>query len=176
MPPRKTPFWWCFVLAFVILISDQLTKAWVLADFWLGKSVEVIPGFLYWTYVRNDGIAFGLFQGNNILMGIVVGMILAIAVYWARELAWERVGVNLFTALVAGGAVGNLIDRLRHGYVIDFVDADLGFMRWPAFNIADAAISTAMVLMVWMMLVGYPVQRQAASPQSKENPLGKSTT
>lgn len=144
-------------LALSIYVLDQLTKAWVLRDFWLGKSVEVIPGFLNWTYVRNDGIAFGMFQGNNTLMGILVLFVCGVAIWWATQLKWEFKIVNVFAGLVAAGAAGNLTDRFRLGYVVDFVDADLGFMRWPAFNVADSAICIAMALMLYCIIKNKPI-------------------
>jgi len=155
----KFPRPWMWGLAAAILVVDQFTKHLVLNNFFPGKSVEVIPGFLYWTYVQNDGIAFGLFQGNNLLMGAVVVFILAVAIYGARHLKWELVSVNLFAGLVCGGAIGNLIDRAQHGFVVDFVDADLGFMRWPAFNVADSSICIAMALMIYLTLRGVDLLR-----------------
>jgi len=136
---------------------DQVTKVWVLRDFWPGKSVEVIPGFLNWTYVRNDGIAFGMFQGNNTLMAILVLFVCSVAVWWGTQLKWEFKIVNVFAALIAAGAAGNLTDRFRLGYVVDFVDADLGFMRWPAFNVADSCICVAMALMLYCFWKNKPI-------------------
>lgn len=155
----KAPRLWMWGLALGILIVDQITKNLVLKNFLPGRSVDVIPGFLRWTYVQNDGIAFGLFQGNNLIIGMVVVFILAVAIYWARHLRWELVSVNLFAGLVCGGAVGNLIDRLQHGFVVDFVDVDLGFMVWPAFNLADSSICIAMGLMILLTLRGVEILR-----------------
>jgi len=157
---RTRPAPWMFLLATGIFFCDWITKEWVLASFELGESVPVLPGFLYWTYVRNDGIAFGLLQGNNALTGFLVVLILGVAGYWARHLCWERVGVNIFGGLVLGGALGNLVDRVRHGYVVDFVDVDLGFMRWPAFNVADCSICIAMGLMLILTFCGVPIIRE----------------
>lgn len=145
------------MLVVSIYTFDQLTKAWIIRDFWLGKSVEVIPGFLNWTYVRNDGIAFGMFQGNNTLMAILVLFVCGVAIWWATQLKWEFNIVNLFAGLIAAGAAGNLTDRFRLGYVVDFVDADLGFMRWPAFNVADSAICVAMALMLYCFWKNKPI-------------------
>lgn len=154
---KHYPTWLFYLLVVGIYVLDQATKAWVLRDFWLGKTVEVIPGFLHWTYVRNDGIAFGLFQGNNTLMAIMVLLVCSVAIWWGTQLKWEFTIVNVFAGLIAAGAFGNLTDRLRHGYVVDFVDADLGFMRWPAFNVADSAICIAMVVMVYCIIRNKPI-------------------
>ncbi|MEM6822920.1 MAG: signal peptidase II [Verrucomicrobiota bacterium] len=154
MGERRYPYGFFWAIVGIILIADQWTKLWIVRDFWLGRSIEVIPNFLNWTYVRNDGVAFGMFQGNNVLMGCLVVLILGLAVWWARSLCWEMKGVNIIAGMVAGGAIGNLIDRFRHGYVVDFVDVNLGFMRWPTFNVADSAISISMVLILLFIWKG----------------------
>ena len=121
-----------------VLLLDRLTKAWVRHHFALGESRSITSWF-HLTYVQNTGTAFGLFQGNNKALGIFAFLILAAVLYGARGLSerggfWGALGV----ALVLGGAVGNLIDRVHFGRVIDFLD----FSVWPAvFNIADSAIS-----------------------------------
>jgi signal peptidase II len=155
--PKHYPRPLFYGLVVVIYTLDQLTKAWILRDFWLGKSEEVIPGFLYWTYVRNDGIAFGMFQGNNTLMAILVLLVCSLAIWWGTQLKWKMNIVNVLAALIAAGAAGNLTDRFRLGYVVDFVDADLGFMRWPAFNVADSAICIAVTLMLYCFWKKKPI-------------------
>lgn len=142
------------LVALVVLVSDQWLKHAV--DAWLpfpGDHITIVPGFFDLTRVHNDGVAFGLFQGNNALMLVVVIGILGVGFWLARTLDWRSVEVNLVAGLVVGGAIGNLVDRLRLGYVLDFFDFNLGFMRWPVFNIADAAISCAMVWVVGRLLM-----------------------
>lgn len=131
-----------------VLLLDQITKILVVQNFFLGESKPLFP-FFSLTYVENTGTAFGLFQGNNGVLLILGLVILASLVYSARGLAqqggrWGGWGV----ALVIGGAVGNLVDRTRHGRVIDFLD----FKVWPVFNVADSAITlgaVAIAISLW---------------------------
>jgi len=144
----------CFPLvALLITASDQALKQWIHVRLpFPGDQIRVIPGFFDLTRVHNDGIAFGLFQGNNGLLLVVVLAILAAGLWTTRSLDWSRLEVNLVAGLVVGGAVGNLIDRVRFGYVLDFFDFNLWITRWPAFNIADAAISCSMAWVLWRMV------------------------
>ncbi|MDX6767819.1 MAG: signal peptidase II [Candidatus Methylacidiphilales bacterium] len=158
--PRPRPLF--YAVAAAILGSDQATKAWILGRLsHPGDGWAVVPGFFDLTFVTNTGIAFGLFQGRNGLLALVVMLILGLAFWMARELDWRKLEVNLLAGCVLGGAVGNLVDRLRFGYVVDFLDFNLGFMRWPAFNIADAAISCSVVWILCRILVQEIRPRQA---------------
>jgi signal peptidase II len=131
-------------IAGVVLLIDRLTKAWVRHHFQLGESRRVTSWF-YLTFVQNTGTAFGLFQGNNRALLILAFVILVALLYGARGLTerggfWSALGV----ALVLGGAVGNLMDRVHFGQVIDFLD----FRIWPVFNFADSAISIGTISMM----------------------------
>jgi signal peptidase II len=157
--PRR----WFYTLALGLLVLDLAAKQWILAHFYLGESRPVIPGFFHLTYVANDGMAFGLFQGNNLLLGAAACAVLVFAFWMARDLDWKKTEVNLLAAFIVAGALGNLTDRLRHGYVVDFLDFDLGFYRWPAFNVADSLITITACWLVWRMLcrTGLPSKRPA---------------
>ncbi len=129
------------MIAGAVLLLDRLTKAWVRHHFQLGESRRVAAWF-YLTYVQNTGTAFGFFQGNNKALLVLAFVILGALLYGARGLSerggfWGALGV----ALVLGGAVGNVMDRIHFGQVIDFLD----FRVWPVFNIADSAISIGTV-------------------------------
>jgi signal peptidase II len=145
------PRWIFWVLGGFLLSLDRWSKHLVLQHFWLGQSREIVPGLLNFTYVRNDGMAFGLFQGRNFLLGTVVLGILAGMWWWSRKLNWNKREVNVVAAMVLSGAIGNLIDRVRFGYVVDFVDAYLGAYHWPVFNVADSCISLSMVWILFRM-------------------------
>ena len=141
----------------VIVLADQATK--IVVDRWMAlhESLEVIDGFLRLTYVRNRGAAFGILSDAELpyqaaLFSLLsLGALVAIGVYAWRLPAENRLP-KMALALIMGGAVGNLIDRMRLGYVIDFVDAHIGPHHWPAFNVADSAISIGVVLLVLDML------------------------
>ena len=129
------------MIAGAVVLLDRLTKAWVRNHFALGESRRVTSWF-YLTFIENTGTAFGFFQGNNKALAIFAFIILVALLYGARGLSerggfWGALGV----ALVLGGAVGNIMDRIHFGRVIDFLD----FRVWPVFNIADSAISVGML-------------------------------
>lgn len=134
-------FWIVFL---VVLGLDQATKLAVLAwvpDSYENPPIEVIPGFLNLVHVYNHGAAFSLFSGYGwVLVILALGALFAIF-YWRRALELERTGVQWAFGLLTGGIVGNVIDRLAYGHVVDFVDVTLPFYgRWPAFNVADSGI------------------------------------
>jgi signal peptidase II len=137
-----------------ILISDQALKLWVEQALQLGGSLAVVPGFFSLTRVHNTGVAFGMAQGNNLLTGVVAAGILVWAAWMARSWDWSRRFVQVVTAMVAAGAVGNLVDRVRLGYVLDFFDFHYRGWSWPAFNIADACISVGVGFFVLSWLAG----------------------
>lgn len=117
-------------------IADQGTKYLVRLSFSIGESRPVIPGILHLTYVRNPGIAFGLAPGWSWAVLAVSGMMLAFLVLRGPRM-FSRDPASLFgLGLVAGGTVGNVVDRLRFGEVVDFIDLGV----WPVFNVADVAI------------------------------------
>jgi len=150
---RARPHWVVFLgLAGLIVVFDQLTKAWLVSNVAPGEVVTVIGDFVRLVFNKNSGALFGLFRENALLFGIVsLGVVGLIVAYHAR------VGRSLYLSIalgfLLGGALGNLTDRLRLGYVVDFVDMGIGDFRWYTFNVADAAISTAIVMLVAAAIV-----------------------
>ena len=142
------PIWRVFLtLAATILAADQLTKAWLTSLLAPGESVRVFDDLVRLVHGQNAGGLFGLFQGQAlpfaVVSVVVVGLIVA---YHARSGRNPYLSITL--GLLLGGALGNLLDRLRLGYVVDFVDAGIGSVRWYTFNVADAAISFAILLLL----------------------------
>ena len=134
-------------LAVAVVAVDQLTKAAVVSRLAPGQSTSIIGDWLRIVYGQNSGALFGLFRDNAGLFGIVsLGVIALIVGYHAT--AGRNLLVSIALGLLLGGAVGNLADRLRLGFVVDFVDAGVGGWRWYTFNVADAAISTAIVILL----------------------------
>jgi signal peptidase II len=138
---RKPAFTTIGILAAIVVLLDQWTKRWITTHFYLGETRPFGPHFSL-TYVHNTGTAFGMFQGNNLVLLLLGFVILGVLLYSARELC-ERGGwlSVVGIGLVAGGAIGNLIDRMLIGRVIDFLD----FHFWPVFNVADSAISVGAI-------------------------------
>ncbi len=141
---------WLWLSALVV-VADQASKQFIAASMSLYDSIPVVP-FLRLTYVHNTGAAFSflsdaggwqrwLFAG----LAIVIGAIIAV---WLGRLEQRQKLLAVSLALILGGAVGNLIDRLVYGYVIDFIDVYYQAWHWPAFNVADAAISIGVALML----------------------------
>jgi signal peptidase II len=148
----------------LVIFADQLSKLGVDAQLWPHQSITVIAHYFDITYVRNPGGAFGLFARANrwmvrpLLLGFsVVAMVIIILVY--RSTPADRLLTRLAVSLILGGAAGNLIDRLRFDEVIDFLDVHWYDYHWPAFNLADAAITIGVALLCWDLLVGRPTKR-----------------
>jgi len=141
------------VLALVIVL-DQLTKAWAAASLQPVGAVPLVPGLFDLTYVQNRGIAFGMFQGEGFLVGLLVAVLALVALYHTRDLDWAGWETNLVGGSLCGGALGNLADRARHGYVVDFFDVHLGAHHWPVFNVADSLICLAVGWIVLRQLGG----------------------
>ena len=145
---RSGAHWAIFVtVAGLIVVFDQLTKAWLAANLSPGQMVRVVGDLVRLVFSQNSGALFGLFRDNAALFGIVsLGVVGFIVLYHAR--VGRSLYLSIALGLLLGGALGNLTDRLRLGYVIDFVDLGIGGFRWYTFNVADAAISTAIVMLV----------------------------
>lgn len=142
-----------FSLALVIVILDQITKIWVDTDMKLYETIPVIDGFFSLTYVRNTGAAFSMLDDLSetyrvpFFASVAVVASLAI-VYFVHATPASQKLVLVACGFVLGGAIGNLIDRVAYGSVIDFLDVYYGAWHWPAFNVADSFISTGVALLL----------------------------
>lgn len=128
------------LLSAAIVILDQVSKQWVTAGFSLGESLPVMPGLFSLTYVRNTGAAWGILGGMNGLLVALSVVVLVILVFFRRGILTDSLVHRFALALMIGGIVGNLLDRLRLQYVVDFFDFYWGIHHFPAFNVADSAI------------------------------------
>jgi len=138
------------IIAAIILVLDQATKLYVDANFKLHETVPVIRGFFHLTYVRNKGAAFGILSDSAIRIPffITVSIIAMLGILWYIKHIRKDQKLALFSlSLVFSGAFGNLIDRIRFGEVIDFLDVFWQRHHWPAFNVADSAITVGVVLL-----------------------------
>jgi signal peptidase II len=144
-----------------VLIADQITKALVLAHMPLGSSVSVISGFFDITHVHNPGGAFGflaeLSPTARMWLFVAVSLLAAgliLCFYWQTPPGQRLLEFGL--ALVFGGAIGNLVDRIRFGVVVDFLDVYLGDLHWPAFNVADSAITIGVLVFAFHLIKRNP--------------------
>lgn len=153
--PATWRHWVVFAaLAGGVVILDQLSKAWVTGNLELGESMELLGGWLGFWHVANTGALFGLFRDQAALFALLsIGVIALIVWYHGRAVAGGGWLATIALGLLLGGAIGNFIDRARLGYVVDFVDIGIGDLRWYTFNVADAAISTAIVMLVAAALI-----------------------
>jgi signal peptidase II len=151
--------------ALIILLFDQLTKYLVRCSFMVGESKTLIPHLLSLTYVRNTGAVWGVFQQENELLILISLFVLAVIVFFYKHLTAGRRVYSSIIGMMAGGITGNLIDRVRFGWVTDFIDCYINQSHWPAFNIADAAICTGVC--VYLLFFFRPVMHK-----SKDSPRG----
>ncbi len=140
-----------------IILVDQVTKGLVMQKFLLHENLEVIPGFFNLTYIRNTGGAFGVLAGEASLLR--TGLFLAISCvalgiifFLYTKIPPGKTWLDAGLAMTFGGALGNLIDRLRFGEVVDFLDFHIGTWHWPAFNVADSTISVGVGIFCFYLL------------------------
>ncbi len=151
----QLPMTW-YRLAIIIVLIDQLVKRWVAATLQFQPPVKLLP-VLELTYAENTGAAFSFLHDAGgwqrwLFTGIAAIVGIGIAIWMARAKAGQRL-LLASLALVLGGAIGNLIDRIRFGYVVDFISAHWGLHYFPAFNVADSAITIGAGLMLLDMLL-----------------------
>jgi signal peptidase II len=138
-----------------VILFDHLTKWWAIVtlrqlDEFTGtlRSIVIIPGFLDFTYDENTGAAFSLFQNHPTALTAVSFVIAGMIFWWYWTTPRAHRGTRIALALVLGGAVGNLIDRVVRGAVVDFIHAFYGRYHWPTFNVADSAICIGIALLI----------------------------
>jgi signal peptidase II len=159
-----------------VLALDQATKAWVTQNMVSHESRELIEGVLRLRYTENTGAAFGLFQGWTGALSIVAVAIIGVIVLSASKMGSGSRALLLALGLVLGGALGNLVDRLRLGYVVDFIEMsaarlDIGGTTYtfPVFNVADSSITVGVILIMATLIFAphdaQPVPASATEPQ-----------
>jgi signal peptidase II len=139
--------------AAVIYAADQLTKAWIVARIGVGERVDVLGDLVQLWHARNAGAAFSMLQGEQLLFLIVTVLALGMIVYFHRQFRGRSVWLQVVLGAVLGGALGNFTDRLRQGYVTDFVSVGIGDTRWPTFNVADSAVVVGILLLVVYLVI-----------------------
>lgn len=151
------------VVAIAVLVVDQLSKALIRHDLVPGEMAEIV-GPLDLTYVQNHGVAFGFAGGGGVgIVLVTVVILVALGVAFARN--HDRRLIWIPTGLIAGGAIGNLIDRIRIGSVTDFVK----FPHWPAFNVADMAITVGVIALA-IVLLSEPEPGPESTPEPETRP------
>lgn len=157
------------LIILAIVIADQLSKLAVASSLQLHETIPVIPGVFHITYVQNPGAAFGLFAYQRPLFIAVAALMIALAVFYRKRIQQESRLFQWAVTIGIAGALGNLIDRLRTGYVVDFFD----FRMFPVFNIADIAITTGVILLIWTTLFDTSKDRQIEEEIEAEGAGGR---
>lgn len=140
-----------FIIAFIIA-ADQASKWLLVRSLPLEASRDVVKGFLRLWHVRNSGAVWGFFSGHDgglvpkVITGLAVAALLIVAWFFLRAGRHERLELAAY-AFILGGALGNIVDRLRLGYVVDFIDAYVKTWHWPTFNVADSCITVGVLLL-----------------------------
>lgn len=155
-----------------VIVTDQLSKLHIMQTMRLHESIPVIPNLFSLTYIRNPGAAFGLMAGSSNafrmvffgLTSVFALVLLGTILYRMPEREWMG---RLSVAAILGGAVGNLIDRLRFGEVIDFLDVYIDNYHWPAFNVADSAITVGVIVLI----IHFMFEKQDVPPVVPETPV-----
>jgi signal peptidase II len=139
------------LVAVAVFLLDRWTKTIVLHSFLPGESREVVPHLLWWTYVQNTHGAFGMFGNSPVLLIVLALLVLAIFTYAFRDAVKRSMLVRIAFGMIVGGAIGNIVDRFQHRWVVDFIDFRT---IWPnVFNVADACITVGVGLLVLSQLI-----------------------
>jgi len=168
----KRKYWVLLVFCTGILLLDQWTKSMVVQKLPLYQRVKVVQGFFNLTHVRNTGGAFGIFGGEKGGLGSILFVVVSLIAIGAIVFLFLKIKENektlaLSFSLILSGAIGNLIDRLRYGEVVDFLDFYLSTTHWPAFNVADSAICIGIGLMALELVKG---DRKKSTKSQAPNP------
>jgi len=134
------------ILLIAIVVADQASKAWILTR--VGPhgdtdEIKIIPGLLRFVYVENSGAAFGLFQGKSPILTILAMVVIVFLIVYFRQAIADSLWLSIALGLQLGGALGNVIDRFRHGFVVDFVNVP----KFWTFNVADSAITIGVIML-----------------------------
>ncbi|SEK39247.1 signal peptidase II Aspartic peptidase. MEROPS family A08 [Carnobacterium iners] len=149
-----------YILALLIIGIDQFTKYLTVANIDLYEVVEVFPSLLSWMYIQNTGAAWSILEGQMWFFYIVTAIVVVIVVYYLQKYGRQSRLLSLALSLVLAGAIGNVIDRIRLGYVVDMIR--LEFIDFPIFNVADMALSVGVGLMIlYVFLDEQDKKRQA---------------
>ena len=136
------------LLGLAVLILDQLTKQAIRNHLVYGESRPIIDGFFNLVYVRNDGAAWNILSGHGIILILISVSVLVLLFVYRRSFLQEQFSHRILLGLLIGGIAGNLVDRIRFGWVTDFLDFQFGSYHYPSFNVADSAICIAIGLYV----------------------------
>ncbi len=154
---KEKKYFRMLVVAGIVVVIDQLSKVIIFEMLPLYGTVSVIPGFFNITHIHNPGGAFGFLAGHSAVWRYFVflfisSLAIGLIIYYYHKTPKTHILLSCGFALILGGAVGNMIDRVRMGIVIDFLDFYIGNLHWPAFNVADSAISIGITVFIYHLV------------------------
>jgi signal peptidase II len=149
-----------WIIALAVFALDQATKLWIVSQVpfdpmhshGAGSDIEVIRGFFYIIHVGNTGAAWSMFSGRSVTLALLAGATLIAIYFWRHTLGLRQPLSQVCFGLLCGGIVGNLLDRLVHKHVIDFIDLHFGNYVYPTFNVADSGICVGVILYLWQSI------------------------
>ena len=151
------------VTALAILVADQVTKALVVSNLAVGQKAQLLGDVVLIWHAQNRGAAFSLFQGGTIVFLVVSVLSIGMVAYFHRSLRAQGLWLHVVLGVILGGTLGNFIDRLRHGYVTDWLSVGIGETRWPTFNVADSSIVVGIGILVLYLFLAHPDRREATA-------------
>ena len=149
--------------ALTILVADQLTKAMVVANLAVGEKARLLGDLVQVWHAQNRGAAFSLFQGGTVVFLIVSLLSIGMVAYFHRSLRDRSPWLHVVLGIVLGGTLGNFIDRIRQGYVTDWLSIGIGDTRWPTFNVADSSVVIGIGILVVYLFLTSPDRREATA-------------
>ena len=142
-----------FTVCFIVLI-DQISKIFIHQSMDLYQSVTIIPSLLDFTYIRNEGIAFGInFEGSRIFFIVFPIVITFYLISLLRDKEFQSSSSQISLLLIIGGAIGNITDRIFRGYVVDFIDFHINGVHWYVFNIADSSVTIGLLFLLYSSII-----------------------
>jgi signal peptidase II len=164
---RILAYKWFHICALGVFVLDQLAKAWIVSrlpfdSYWPGERIDVIPGFFNIVHVGNTGAAWSILSGRSAWLAAFAVVVLVLIFISRKTLGLRQRTVQIAFGLLCGGIAGNLVDRLRFGHVVDFLDFHFGSYTYPAFNIADAGIVVGVAIYFILTLLSGRWEKEKA--------------
>ncbi|USK35623.1 signal peptidase II [Bacillus sp. F19] len=156
-----------YIIAFVIIALDQLTKRLIVNELEIGESIPVIENVLYITSHRNQGAAWGILQGQMWFFYVITVIVVIGLVIYIQKYAKDQLLMGMALGLMLGGAIGNFIDRVIHQEVVDFVQVYIGTYPFPIFNVADSALCVGVALLFIVMLLEGKQEKEKVNEQHR---------
>lgn len=150
-----------YLLALVLLFLDQLSKWMIVQNMDVGDSLPVIPGFFYITSLRNTGAAWSMLEGQFVFFFIVTFIVLVVVIYYMQRYGRKQPLLGTSLAFIIGGTLGNFVDRLFRGEVVDFIHVYIFSYSYPVFNLADSSLFIGVGLMILYLILDWRKERKA---------------